>query len=142
MDRNELLTILTAFYKARLQNDSDAVTPFFADDGYFELVGSDIGVPAAKARGAALAPLVAQLVDTWEWKKQEFRVVIVEGQEASLTYELTVRHTPTGEEVKTTLNDVITMNGDKIKSFYEFADTALIAVLSKSLVRSEDAPQA
>lgn len=131
MDRTEYLTFATLVYKARLANDASAMASHFARDGYFEMIGSPDTAPVAKGRGMTqLLTLMQYLVSVWKWEDQQFRVVTVDGHDASFMYEVRATHIPSGRQVVTMVNDIWTVQNEKIKSLYEFVDTALIASLA------------
>ena len=91
MDRKDVEDVVKQLYSTRLTNDPEQVIPVFADDSIFEMVGADKFSSVVTARGADknFADLIRQVVSTWDWKRQEIRSILNEGDKAAVHYELT-----------------------------------------------------
>jgi ketosteroid isomerase-like protein len=130
-ERSRVEKLLTDTYAARKRGDLDAVCACFADNPCFVMAGAREASPIAVqcTDGATFRTIMSGLIATFEWLDHEILATIIDGGKAAVHWRGRIRSTITGEEVVTELVDVITVEGGKIQSLIEFADTALAAKL-------------
>ncbi|MEM1383364.1 MAG: nuclear transport factor 2 family protein [Pseudomonadota bacterium] len=130
--RAEIKGVLHALYAARLANDPRRVMAFFADNAVFELVGSVEASPIACRVEAphALHSVMVALCETWEWRSLEVETMLIDGDQAAISYRLDVRHLPSGRVVQSQIVDIATLRGSEVVHFKEFVDTAMVLQLS------------
>ena len=83
---------------------------------------------AARAEGAEqYRPLLAGMIKTFEVLEHKIVAMLIDGPKAAVQWHAKMRSTVAGQTVETDLFDLIEMEDGRIKSFYEFCDTALAA---------------
>jgi len=130
-DRSQMQKLLTDAYAARKRGDVDAVCACFSDNPSFTMAGAREASPVAVqcTDATPFRSVMSGLVSTFEWRDQQVLSMIIEGSTAAVHWRGRIRSALTGEEVVTELVDIVTVEGGKIKSLIEFADTALAAKL-------------
>jgi ketosteroid isomerase-like protein len=129
MDRSPMEKLLADAYAARKRGDVDAVCACFTDNPSFTMAGAREASPIAVQCTDAMTfrTVVSGLISTFEWRDQQILSMIIDGSTAAVHWRGRIRSAITGDEVLTELVDIVTVEGGKIKSLIEFADTALAA---------------
>jgi ketosteroid isomerase-like protein len=130
--REDIERALRAAYAARQRGDLDALSRGFTPYARFQMAGSSASPIAARAEGAEnYRPLLAGMIKTFEVLDHQIVSMLINGSNAAVQWRAKIRSTVTGETVETDICDLIEMEGDRIKSFLEFCDTALAARMMK-----------
>jgi ketosteroid isomerase-like protein len=125
--REDIERTLRDAYAARQRGDLDALGELFAPRARF-LAGSSASPIAALVEGAEqYRPLLAGMIKTFEVLVS----TLIDGSKAAVQWRAKMRSAVTGETVETDLFDLIEMEDGRIKSFFEFCDTALAARMMK-----------
>ena len=130
--RDDIERTLRDAYAARQLGDLDALGGIFAPHARFQMAGSRASPVAALAEGAEqYRPLLAGMVKTFEVLDHKIVSMLIDGSKAAVQWRARVRSAITGETVETDLFDLIELEGGRIRSFFEFCDTALAARMMK-----------
>ena len=130
--REDIERALRAAYAARQRGDLDALGGVFTPHARFQMAGSNASPIAARAEGEeSYRPLLAGMIKTFEVLDHQIVSMLIDGSNAAVQWRAKIRSTVTGETVETDICDLIEMEGDRIKSFLEFCDTALAARMMK-----------
>jgi ketosteroid isomerase-like protein len=130
--RDDIERTLRDAYAARQRGDLDALGRIFAPHARFQMAGSNASPIAVRVDGAdAYRPLLAGMIKTFEVLDHQIVSMLVDGSKAAVQWRAKMRSTVTGETVETDLCDVIEMEDSRIRSFFEFCDTALAARMMK-----------
>lgn len=131
--RDDIERTLRDAYAARQRGDLDALGRIFAPQARFQMAGSNASPIAARVEGAEqYRPLLAGMIKTFEVLEHKIMAMLIDGSKAAVQWHARMRSTVTGETVETDLFDLIEMEDGRIKSFYEFCDTALAARMMKA----------
>ena len=103
--RQDIDRTLRDAYAARQRGDLDALGGLFAPHARFQMADS------------SASPIAASM--------------LIDGSKAAVQWRAKMRSAVTGETVETDLFDLIEMEEGRIKSFFEFCDTALAARMMK-----------
>jgi ketosteroid isomerase-like protein len=126
--RQDIERTLRDAYAARQRGDLDAIGRIFAPHARFQMAGSNASPVAARAEGAEqYRPLLAGMIKTFEILDHKIEAILIDGSKAAVQWHAKMRSTVTGQTVETDLFDLIEIEDGRIKSFYEFCDTALAA---------------
>jgi ketosteroid isomerase-like protein len=126
--REDIERTLRDAYAARQRGDLDALGRIFAPHARFQMAGSNASPVAARAEGAEqYRPLLAGMIKTFEVLEHKILAMLIDGSKAAVHWHARIRSTVTGQTVETDLFDLIEVEDGRIKSFYEFCDTALAA---------------
>jgi ketosteroid isomerase-like protein len=130
--RDDIERTLRDAYAARQRGDLDALGRIFAPHARFQMAGSNASPIAVRVDGAdAYRPLLAGMIKTFEVLDHQIVSMLIDGSKAAVQWRAKMRSTVTGETVETDLCDVIEMEDGRIRSFFEFCDTALAARMMK-----------
>ena len=130
--RDDIERTLRDAYAARQRGDLDALGRIFAPHARFQMAGSNASPIAVRVDGAdAYRPLLAGMIKTFEVLDHQIVSMLVDGSKAAVQWRAKMRSTVTGETVETDLCDLIEMEDGRIRSFFEFCDTALAARMMK-----------
>ena len=130
--RDDIERTLRDAYAARQRGDLDALAGIFAPYARFQMAGSHASPVAALAEGAEqYRPLLAGMMKTFEVLDHKIVSILIDGSTAAVQWRAKIRSAVTGETVETDLFDLIELEGGRIKSFFEFCDTALAARMMK-----------
>jgi ketosteroid isomerase-like protein len=130
--RDDIERTLRDAYAARQRGDLDALGRIFAPHARFQMAGSNASPIAVRVDGAdAYRPLLAGMIKTFEVLDHQTVSMLIDGSKAAVQWRAKMRSTVTGETVETDLCDVIEMEDGRIRSFFEFCDTALAARMMK-----------
>jgi ketosteroid isomerase-like protein len=125
--REDIERTLRDAYAARQRGDLDALGGLFAPHARFQMAGSSASPIAALVEGAEqYRPLLAGMIKTFEVLDHKIVSMLIDGSKAAVQW-----RAKTGETVETDLFDLIEMEDGRIKSFFEFCDTALAARMMK-----------
>jgi ketosteroid isomerase-like protein len=126
--REDIERALRDVYAARQRGDLDAIGRIFAPHARFQMAGSNASPVAVRAEGAEqYRPLLAGMMKTFEVLDHQIVSMLIDGSKAAVQWRARLRSTITGETVETDLFDLIEMEDGRIRSFFEFCDTALAA---------------
>jgi ketosteroid isomerase-like protein len=126
--REDIERTLRDAYAARQRGDLDVLGQIFAPHARFQMAGSNASPVAARAEGAEqYRPLLAGMIKTFEVLDHNIVAMLIDGSKAAVQWRAKIRSAVTGQTVETDLFDLIEMEDGRIKSFYEFCDTALAA---------------
>jgi ketosteroid isomerase-like protein len=127
-NRTDIERTLRDAYAARQRGDLDVLGQIFAPHARFQMAGSNASPVAARAEGAEqYRPLLAGMIKTFEVLDHNIVAMLIDGSKAAVQWRAKIRSAVTGQTVETDLFDLIEMEDGRIKSFYEFCDTALAA---------------
>jgi ketosteroid isomerase-like protein len=127
-NREDIERALRDVYAARQRGDLDAIGRIFAPHARFQMAGSNASPVAVRAEGAEqYRPLLAGMMKTFEVLDHQIVSMLIDGSKAAVQWRARLRSTITGETVETDLFDLIEMEDGRIRSFFEFCDTALAA---------------
>jgi ketosteroid isomerase-like protein len=130
--RADIERILRDAYAARQLGDLDALAGIFAPHARFQMAGSNASPIATLVEGAEqYRPLLAGMIKTFEVLEHDILTMLIDGSKAAVQWRARMRSTVTGETVETDLFDLVEIEDGRIKSFYEFCDTALAARMMK-----------
>jgi ketosteroid isomerase-like protein len=130
--REDIERTLRDVYAARQRGDLDAIGRIFAPHAKFQMAGSNASPVAVRAEGAEqYRPLLAGMMKTFEVLDHHIVSMLIDGSKAAVQWRARLRSTITGETVETDLFDLIEMEDGRIRSFFEFCDTALAARMMK-----------
>lgn len=130
--REDIERTLRDAYAARQRGDLDALGRIFAPHARFQMAGSNASPIAARVEGAEhYRPLLAGMIKTFEVLEHQIVSMLIDGSKAAVQWHAKMRSTITGETVETDLCDLIEMEDGRIRSFFEFCDTALAARMMK-----------
>jgi ketosteroid isomerase-like protein len=130
--RQDIERTLRDAYAARQRGDLDALGGLFAPHGRFQMAGSSASPIAALVEGAEqYRLLLAGMIKTFEVLDHKIVSMLIDGSKAAVQWRAKMRSAVTGETVETDLFDLIEMEDSRIKSFFEFCDTALAARMMK-----------
>jgi ketosteroid isomerase-like protein len=130
--RDDIERTLRDIYAARQRGDLDAISNIFAPHARFHMAGSNASPVAVLVEGAEqYRPLLAGMIKTFEILEHKIVTMLVDGSKAAVQWHARMRSTITGETVETDLFDLIEMENGRVRSFYEFCDTALAARMMK-----------
>ena len=94
----------------------------------FQMAGSNASPIATLVEGAEqYRPLLAGMIKTFDILEYKIVSMLIDGSKAAVQWRARMRSTVTGETVDTDLFDLIEMEDGRIRSFFEFCDTALAA---------------
>jgi ketosteroid isomerase-like protein len=131
--RADIERILRDTYAARQRGDLDAIAGVFAPHARFQMAGSNASPIATLVEGAEqYRPLLAGMIKTFEILDHTIMSMLIDGSKAAVQWRARMRSTVTGETVETDLFDLIEIEDGRIRSFYEFCDTALAARMMKA----------
>jgi ketosteroid isomerase-like protein len=126
--REDIERALRDVYAARQRGDLDAIGRIFAPHARFQMAGSNASPVAVRVEGAEqYRPLLAGMMKTFEVLDHQIVSMLIDGSKAAVQWRARLRSTITGETVETDLFDLIEMEDGRIRSFFEFCDTALAA---------------
>jgi ketosteroid isomerase-like protein len=126
--REDIERALRDVYAARQRGDLDAIGRIFAPHARFQMAGSNASPVAVRVEGAEqYRPLLAGMMKTFEVLDHQIMSMLIDGSKAAVQWRARLRSTITGETVETDLFDLIEMEDGRIRSFFEFCDTALAA---------------
>jgi ketosteroid isomerase-like protein len=134
MSRNEVESVVRKFYADRMTNEVDRTLEAWDDNAVFKSVGCpDCSKTAGVAKGLDVIrqPAEAILAD-WIWKDLTIQSLLVDGNQASVFYSVTVMFKPTGETFETEVANLFTVENGKITSFIEYLDTAKFMRVSEA----------
>jgi ketosteroid isomerase-like protein len=130
--RDDIERILRDTYAARQRGDLDAISNIFAPHARFHMAGSNASPVAVLVEGEQqYRPLLAGMIRTFEILEHKIVTMLIDGSKAAVQWHARMRSTVTGETVETDLFDLIEIENGRIRSFYEFCDTALAARMMK-----------
>jgi ketosteroid isomerase-like protein len=130
--RADIERILRDAYAARQLGDLDALAGIFAPHARFQMAGSNASPIATLVEGAEqYRPLLAGMIKTFEVLEHDILTMLIDGSKAAVQWRARMRSTVTGETVETDLFDLVEIEDGRIKSFYEFCDTALAVRMMK-----------
>jgi ketosteroid isomerase-like protein len=130
LSRDDALDLIRNAYAARVQGDKDMLGRYWADGAHFEVVGDRSLLPDVPLKAATPMEAISGLIDRFTFSDLEMRDSIVEGNRIAVRWRVTIA--AAGKPPQTTqLCDLITLDPDgKIRSFIQFADTALVRHLA------------
>ena len=133
MNRVEIDKLLRSAYDARIRGHLDEMLGHFSDGAHFSVVGSPAAspVPATAFGHAAIREVLRRLTDSIEFLAAEIRDIIVDPEtgHAAVHSRVRIRARGSDQEAETELVDLIRIEGGRIVSFRQFADTALASHL-------------
>jgi ketosteroid isomerase-like protein len=130
--REDIERTLRDVYAARQRGDLDAIANIFTPHAKFHMAGSNASPVAVRVEGAEqYRPLLAGMMKTFEVLDHQIVSMLIDGSKAAVQWRARLRSTITGETVETDLFDLIEMEDGRIRSFFEFCDTALAARMMK-----------
>lgn len=136
LDRDAILDIIDEAYAARVRGDKDALARCWAEDAHFKIAGDPAPFKSLTFETDEPMNAIGDLIDRFEFSELTRVGSVVEGRQAAIRWEVTVR-TKGHEPIRTELMDLIGLGDDgRITSFVQFADTASIL----ALLQEDDTP--
>lgn len=126
IDRAAAEDFLERMRQARVADDLDALLDLFDAEAVFTVVGVGRGARGRDALRAALT----DLVETFEFVSWTPIETFVSGNDIAVRHRLKVRHRATGREAETETSEFLSMKDGRCRSFTQYTDTALVAVLA------------
>lgn len=127
LDRDEVLRIIDAGYKARAQGDKEALAAFWAPDAEYRLSGDARLLSAFPTGPGEAAGTVAEIIDLIQFHEQERITAVVDGLKAAILWRVTAS-TGGNRPITTELFDLFQLNeAGKVVSIVQFCDTGLLA---------------
>ena len=129
MDRSELERTVRAFYRARNDNDLDAVMSLVDPDASFRIVGNyRLGPLAHMIEGASeIRARFADLMANWDLSDMDIESMQVDGHTAVVHRTGPLRFIPDDRFFDTEMMDKLTFRNGRLIEFTEFVDTLLAA---------------
>lgn len=126
MNRNDTESVVRQFYADRMTNDVDRTLETWDDNVVFKSVGCpDSCKTAGLFKGLDVIRQPAEaILSSLIWKDMTIQSLLVDGNQASVFYRVTVLFKPTGETFETEVANLFTVENGKITSFTEYLDTA------------------
>jgi ketosteroid isomerase-like protein len=130
-DNAALETVIRDIYDARMRGDVDAILRHTADDVHFAIAGcgASSAVPCSVDGRDALRDVLGHLVSAFEFSNGRVINLMIDRDRAFVHWRVQVRAPASGQEAETELVDLVQFAGDKVRSFTQFADTALASRL-------------
>jgi len=127
LNREAILRTIDDAYATRMGKSREALANFWAPDASFRLAADLSALPISNYDDPMTG--VGEIIDQFEISDLSRREAIVEGNKAAVHWDVTVQVRDKAP-VRTQLMDLIEFDEDgRIKSFTQFADTALMAAL-------------
>lgn len=136
LNRDAMLNIIDEAYAARVRGDKDALARYWAQGASFQIAGDPAPFKSLTFQTDEPMNAISDLMDRFEFSDLTRLSAVVEGSQAAIRWEVTVK-TPGHEPIRTELLDLIELDeASRIRSFVQFADTASIL----ALLQEEDTP--
>ncbi|MCZ4092284.1 nuclear transport factor 2 family protein [Sinorhizobium psoraleae] len=128
-DRSELENIMQAIYRARADNDLDALMAYVHPACSFRIAGSDrLGPMAQKIEGGDAVRLnFKSLMDVWDLSKVGTLALHVDGETVFAHRAGEVRFVPSDARFETEFVDKVTFRDGLMVEIMEFVDTQQLA---------------
>lgn len=128
-DRSELERTVRAFYRARNDNDIDAVMKHVDPDATFRIVGSyRLGPLTHMVEGAAeIRARFTDLMAAWDLSDLDVESVHVDGDTVLIHRNGPVHFIPKDVFIDTEMLDKVTFSNGRIIEYTEFVDTLMAA---------------
>jgi len=130
-DRVQMEKTLREAYAARQSGNLEAIERCFAPQLTFVMAGAPHMSPVA-ARIETLEGFREHLrlmIQTFVITHYDIRTILIDGDQAAVHWQASVRSSVTGEVLTTDLCDLVAFKDGRIVSFTEFCDTAAAAKL-------------
>lgn len=126
-DKATLETVIREIYDARMAGDVDGIMRLMADDVQFSIAGcgASSSIPCQVEGAKAFRDVVQELIATFQFSNRRVLNQMIEGDRAVVHWRAQVKVPKSGAEAETELVDLLAFEGGKVRSFREFADTAL-----------------
>ena len=130
LDRDGKIAMIQALYAARVRGDKDALSQYWAADSRFEIVGDQSLLEGVELTAPRPMQAISALIDRFQFSNLKLLNAVADGSDIAVRWSVTI--TVQGKPpVQTQLFDLIKFDGDdKILSFVQFADTALVRHLA------------
>ena len=136
LNREAVLNTIDEAYAARVRGDKDALGRYWAEGASFKIAGDPAPFKSLTFQTYEPMNAIGDLMDRFEFSDLQRISAIVEGGQAAIRWEVTVK-TQGHEPIRTELLDLIELDDDgRIQSFVQFADTASIL----ALLQEDDTP--
>jgi ketosteroid isomerase-like protein len=122
----DTLKIIEAAYAARVRGDKEAMEAFWLPDATLSIAGI-VAMPMLDDKHAADA--TKALIDLVTFHEIERLDAVVDGNRAAIRWRVTL--TIGDRTVTTEICDIWTLEGERGKALVQFADTALLAELTR-----------
>jgi ketosteroid isomerase-like protein len=129
MDRSELERTARAFYRARNDNDLEAMMSFVDPDASFHIVGNyRLGPLTHVVDGhSEIRARFSDLVDAWDLSGLSFDSMYVDGDTVLVHRTGSVRFKSDDSHFDTEILDKLTFRDGRVIEFTEFVDTLMAA---------------
>lgn len=127
MTREQMMTVISEVYAARVRGDVNQIVEAFTPDARFALNAAPpqacVAVDAKGCDGVQAA--LSELVDAFEFQKLNIVDSVVEGSRAAIRIRFTVKSRATGRTAVTESFDLLEFRDGKVASYTQFFDTAI-----------------
>ena len=132
MTEASVKAMIESFHRHRQANDVEGCLAHFSPDATFRMAGSAkaSGIAGSHRGVDAVRQILSALIANWEWKSVRIDSITIQNDRAALHFELSAVYKPNQTPVNTEIVDILTVRDDKITSFVEFVDTALVAKIT------------
>lgn len=138
LNREQTLQMIDDAYDARVRGDKVVLAQFWAEGAIFRIAGDAALAHDVPFQAAEPMTALSELVDRFQFRELKRLDAIVEGNKVAVHWEVTL-HVAGKPSVQTQLFDLIELNDEgKIRSFVQFADTALVRHLAEPTVELID----
>lgn len=120
---------IRSLYAARIGGDLDGTMKDLAEDAVFSFNGRGTGVQAMSqdcCGKPAVREVVEQLILNWRFDDWKETALLVDGDRLALHWTARVTFVPTNKSATMEVVDLITFRDDKIVSFRQSTDTAML----------------
>ena len=142
MNKDDISKCVKQLYAARLANNAEQCLQCFSPSGIFTMAGEDNQVYQAEQKTPpSMREQLDALVAAWDWQAIDHQRIIVDGNQAAVSYQLTAVFKPTEERICTQISDHLCFDDDgKLIEFIEFIDTAMVQRLVSSAGKQQMKP--
>jgi hypothetical protein len=133
LNREDALQMIEEAYAARVRGDKEALARYWAEGATFQIAGDATLAHGVPFQSANPMTAISELVDRFQFSDLKRLNAIVEGNTAAVRWEVTL-NVAGNPPAQTQLFDLIELDDEgKIRSFVQFADTALVRRLAEPI---------
>lgn len=129
--RQAAMDVLDGAYRARVAGDKDALGQYWASDAHFEIVGDQGRMPGVTLSAGHAMQTIGALVDRFSFRDHAILDAVIEGNRLAARSRVTVEVAGKPPETTQVFDLVEFDDSGKIRSFVQFADTALIREMAE-----------
>ena len=132
LSREEALDVIERAYAARLRGDKAELAKYWADGATFRIAGDRSNLQSVPLESETPMAAISELIDKFTFSDLQRLDAVVENHIVAVRWADTVSYAG-GAAVRSELMDFIHLDDDgKVRSFVQYADTALIRALMEA----------